>query len=77
MTSSQKFKRPDCEKILKDKNLWALSLSALESDTDFHSKRIKYSEHIFDLHFIEIKSRMRLDLDFSHITQQNCSHITY
>ncbi len=39
----------------KDKNLWALSLSALESDTDFHSKRIKYSEDIFHLHFIEIK----------------------
>jgi hypothetical protein len=56
MTSSQKFKRPDCEKILKDKNLWALSLSALESDTEFQSKRMKYSEDIFHLHFIEIKS---------------------
>jgi hypothetical protein len=66
MTSSQKYKRPDCEEILKDKNLWALSLSALESNTDFQSKRIKYSEDIFHLHFIEMKSRMHLDLDFSH-----------
>ncbi len=66
MTSSQKYKRPDCEEILKDKNLWALSLSALESNTDFQSKRMKYSEDIFYLHFIEMKSRMRLDLDFSH-----------
>jgi hypothetical protein len=66
MTSSQKYKRPDCEEILKDKNLWALSLSALESNTDFQSKRMKYSEDIFHLHFIEMKSRMRSDLDFSH-----------
>jgi hypothetical protein len=66
MTSSQKYKRPDCEEILKDKNLWALSLSALESDTEFQPKKMKYSEdseNIFHLRFIERKSRMRLDLD--------------
>jgi hypothetical protein len=57
MTSSQKNKRPNCEEILRDKNLWALSLSALESNTDFQSKRMKYSEDIFHLNFIEMKSR--------------------
>ncbi len=79
MTAPQKNKRPNCEEILKDKNLWALSLSALESDTEFQSKRMKYSEDIFHLRFIERKSRMRFDLDSSDlhdlfpqlITEQN------
>jgi hypothetical protein len=73
MTSSQKFKRPNCEEILKDRNLWALSLSALESITDFQSKRMKYSEDIFHLRFIEMKSRMHLDLDFSHKNDLDCA----
>jgi hypothetical protein len=68
MTAIQKYKRPDCEEILKNQNLWALSLSALESDTEFQSKRMKYSEDTFHSHFIEMKkSRMSLDLSFSHI----------
>jgi hypothetical protein len=71
MTTPQKNKRPNCEEILKDRNLWALSLSSLESDTEFQSKRMKYSEDIFHLHFIEMKSRMRLDLDFSHNNDLN------
>ncbi len=59
MTTTQKNMRPNCEEILSEKDFWSLDLSELKSDYEFNS--MKFSDDVFHSHFIEVKSRSRLE----------------
>jgi hypothetical protein len=58
MTATQKNIRPNCKEILSEKDFWSLGLSELKSDYEFNSMKMKFSDHVFHLHFIEVKSRL-------------------
>jgi hypothetical protein len=60
MTATQKNTRPNCEEILTEKGFWSLDLSELKSDYEFNSIKTKFSGGVFHSHFIEVKSRSRL-----------------
>ncbi len=55
MLSQVKNKRPNCEKIFKDRKSWALSLIELKSNNDLEIK-IESSDKFY-LRFIEMKSK--------------------
>jgi hypothetical protein len=58
MVTHQKNKRPNCDEILLNKDLWSFSLSALENDDEFKSNEMLFSDDIFHSHFIRVKSKL-------------------
>jgi len=61
MVAPQKNKRPNCEDILSEKDLWSLDLSDLKSEYEFNSKKMKYSDDVFHSRFIKVKSRSDIE----------------
>ncbi len=51
-----KQKRPNCDKILDERDSWALSFGQYEEFTDFLPKRTKFSEAVFHLFFVQTKN---------------------
>ncbi len=68
MTSSLKNRRPNCDEIFLQKNLWSLNLTELQNDSEFKSKEMQFSDNIFHSNFIKIKSKMSLNLSDIEIT---------
>jgi hypothetical protein len=62
MVAPQKNKRPNCDEILLNKDLWSLSFPALENDDEFKSNEMLFSDDIFHSHFIQVKSKLLLNL---------------
>jgi hypothetical protein len=62
MTATQKKKRPNCDEILFEKNLWSLNLTELQNDREFKSKEMQFSDNIFYSHFIKMKSELSSNL---------------
>jgi serine/threonine protein kinase len=61
MTASRVNIRPNCEKILSEKDFWSLDLSDLKIDYEPNSKKMKYCDNLFHSRFIEVKSRSGLE----------------
>ncbi len=63
MTLLRQNKRPNCQQILGERNMWALSLSELMREKDFgiSSKEIKTIEESFHLYFIQTKLKEGID----------------
>jgi hypothetical protein len=60
MTATQKNTRPNCKKILSEKDFWSLDLSQLKRNYEINPMKMKFSDHVFLSHFIEVKSRSHL-----------------
>jgi len=61
MTAKKMSKRPNCDKILYERNSWALSLSELMRTKDFKTplEDIKTIEESFHKFFIKIKLKYK------------------
>ncbi len=69
MVSPQKNKRPNCEEMLLNNDVWSFSLSELKNDGDFKSKEMVFSDDIFHSHFIQVKSELPLNLSALEIIE--------
>jgi len=68
LTSPLKNKRPNCEQILEERNLWALSSTELMRNKDFKipSENIEKIEDSFHLFFIKTKLKFESEINSSN-----------